>query len=218
VAVFSMPAMRLTCATAAEPAKKRARESGASSLRSFARVSRDIDRVNKAPSESTPLLYRDHLLTHIVYRHTPDRMGERRLDAYRPRWFQSASFVRSLPSLALPLTLDALVTWATIKQDLTSGRDPDYDSDEDSPWGYDLLRAYSSPANSTELTDQRLLVRRSIVTVPHPTTGVRGPPQSLKKDFDEWKRRQEAGPEQDDDVVYHGDDMEREKESDGEDD
>lgn len=127
--------------------------------------------------------------------------------------------VRRLSTFARPLTdIGYLVTWATIKDDLETGRDPDYDSDEDSPWGYDLLRKYDPPVKFHSPTDPRLPVRRSMVTVQHPTTGVRHPPQVLKKDFDEWKRRQEAGPEQEDDVVYHGDDLEREKESDGEED
>jgi hypothetical protein len=56
-------------------------------------------------------------------------------------------------------------------------------------------------------------VRRSIVTFPHPTTGVRAAPQELKKDYDEWSRRQAVGVvEEDGEVHYPGEEMERESE------
>jgi hypothetical protein len=35
------------------------------------------------------------------------------------------------------------VTWSKIRRDMEKNRDPDYDSDEEEAWSYDLLRMLS---------------------------------------------------------------------------
>ncbi|KAI5477343.1 hypothetical protein MNV49_006485 [Pseudohyphozyma bogoriensis] len=75
-------------------------------------------------------------------------------------------------------------TWQRIKRDMLNNRDPDYDSDEDDAWDYDVL------------------LRRQLVTVVNPATGVRAPPQELKE-YAEWLRRRDAG-EPDEDAASVG--------------
>lgn len=38
------------------------------------------------------------------------------------------------------------MVWKEVKRDLLHNRDPDYDSDEEEPWGYNTLREYESRA------------------------------------------------------------------------
>lgn len=67
--------------------------------------------------------------------------------------------------------------------------DPDYDSDTEGSWPYDLLRTSFS---LVDLTDHSFTVKRSLLTVVNPATGNRGPIQDVKE-FTEWNRRREHG-------------------------
>ncbi|SCZ98780.1 BZ3500_MvSof-1268-A1-R1_Chr7-1g09269 [Microbotryum saponariae] len=64
--------------------------------------------------------------------------------------------------------------WNKVCRDMLDNRDPDYDSEDEETWSYDLL------------------LRRRYLTFPHPLTGIRAPVQTFPE-FEEWKRRGEAG-------------------------
>ncbi|GAA6061390.1 hypothetical protein JCM10212_000650 [Sporobolomyces blumeae] len=66
------------------------------------------------------------------------------------------------------------LTWIGIKRDLEQNRDPDYSSDEEEAWSYDLL------------------LRRKTLRTLNPTTGTLEPPTSFKE-YEEWLRQREAG-------------------------
>ncbi|SCV70875.1 BQ2448_3637 [Microbotryum intermedium] len=77
--------------------------------------------------------------------------------------------------------------WEKVCRDMLDNRDPDYDSEDEEVWSYDLL------------------LRRRFLTVRNPTTGVRAPVQTFPE-FEEWKRRREAGQN----GLLEGDDNEEE--------
>ncbi|GAA6031097.1 hypothetical protein JCM8097_004003 [Rhodosporidiobolus ruineniae] len=66
------------------------------------------------------------------------------------------------------------VTWLNVKRDLLENRDPDYDSDEESAWPFDLL------------------LRRQTLTMLNPSTGLHAPASSFAE-YPELQRRKAAG-------------------------
>ncbi|GAA5855640.1 hypothetical protein JCM8547_001628 [Rhodosporidiobolus lusitaniae] len=66
------------------------------------------------------------------------------------------------------------VTWLNIKRDLLENRDPDYDSDEEEAWPYDLL------------------LRRATLTMLNPSTSKQEPARAFKE-YEELQRRKQAG-------------------------
>ncbi|GAA5955055.1 hypothetical protein JCM3765_003174 [Sporobolomyces pararoseus] len=69
----------------------------------------------------------------------------------------------------VPKTSSLPLTWMKIKRDLYQNHDPDYDSDEEEAWSYDLLR------------------RRKLLRTLNPETGRLDEPKNIK-DYEEWIR------------------------------
>ncbi|GAA5851903.1 hypothetical protein JCM9279_001927 [Rhodotorula babjevae] len=89
----------------------------------------------------------------------------------------------------VPKASGLLGTWLTVKSDMLKNRDPDYESDEEGVFPYDLL------------------LRRQHLATLNPETGRREPARNLKE-YDEWVRRRDAGdasPKEEDD---EGDEVE----------
>ncbi|GAA5902377.1 hypothetical protein JCM6882_000514 [Rhodosporidiobolus microsporus] len=66
------------------------------------------------------------------------------------------------------------VTWLNVKRDLLQNRDPDYDSDEEEAWSFDLL------------------LRRQLLRTYNPSTGQREPARNFME-YEELQRRRAAG-------------------------
>ncbi|GAA5823605.1 hypothetical protein JCM11251_000695 [Rhodosporidiobolus azoricus] len=66
------------------------------------------------------------------------------------------------------------VTWLNVKRDLLHNRDPDYDSDEEEAWPFDLL------------------LRRQLLRTYNPSTGQREPARNFRE-YEELQRRKAAG-------------------------
>lgn len=134
---------------AGEPAKKKRRTDEASG-RSFARYTHDEGMRNVVPGASFPLsLYSCAALTGAMSAEILPRGWE------NEDWSSNIPARSSLPRTFLSLSPSSgtspkgfAVTWHNIKTDLSTSHDPDYDSDEDSAWSYDLLRASSSPCST----------------------------------------------------------------------
>ncbi|GAA5893284.1 Ies1p [Sporobolomyces salmoneus] len=69
----------------------------------------------------------------------------------------------------VPQTSALPLTWFQVKRDMYQNRDPDYDSDEEEAWSYDLLR------------------RRKTLRTLNPETGRLDEPKNIK-DYEEWVR------------------------------
>ncbi|GAA6051226.1 hypothetical protein JCM3770_005880 [Rhodotorula araucariae] len=74
----------------------------------------------------------------------------------------------------VPRKSGLLGTWLTVKNDMLTNRDPDYESDEEGVFPFDLL------------------LRRANLTTLNPETGRREPARNLKE-YEEWVRRRDGG-------------------------